>query len=315
MNVVVLYGTGGIGKTQLALEYAHQSQDAGRYTSIFWIDGTRNDTAAASIEASVRELRAHYVINGLHESPRYRLIEEALNSTSTSEREQLARENLLKWLSYPDNRSWLMIIDNVDDPEAFDIRTLLPPKSGGSILITSRRSDLAMNWKPIEVLGMEDSEALSLLEQSGKVTLEAGSTGKLYRHVFPGPSNSFPSEAQSAQALVEALGHLPLALTQAGAHIAMSRNVRPVTEYLNLFLRYPQELLARKTVERPWDQKRDNVLATWEISFAAVAQKMPEAASILLMCGFLSPASIDKNLFIGSELGLQSGECLSENLP
>ncbi|KAF8429830.1 hypothetical protein BGX38DRAFT_1232915 [Terfezia claveryi] len=36
MNIIVLYGTGGMGKTQLALEYVYQHHHD--YTLVFWVN-------------------------------------------------------------------------------------------------------------------------------------------------------------------------------------------------------------------------------------------------------------------------------------
>ncbi|KAF8416898.1 hypothetical protein EV426DRAFT_625234 [Tirmania nivea] len=44
LNVIVLYGTGGMGKTQLALEYVYQYYH--KYSSTFWVN-------AASVQTTI----------------------------------------------------------------------------------------------------------------------------------------------------------------------------------------------------------------------------------------------------------------------
>jgi hypothetical protein len=57
-KVVVLCGMGGIGKSQIALEYAYRS--GGNYTSIFWVDAKNRNTLNASGLQIVEKLIAHY---------------------------------------------------------------------------------------------------------------------------------------------------------------------------------------------------------------------------------------------------------------
>ncbi|KAH9238363.1 hypothetical protein K456DRAFT_1746475 [Colletotrichum gloeosporioides 23] len=166
--LVVLYGPGGIGKTQLALEYARRGQT--QYSSIFRIDGTRPDTIETSIKAFLERLKKHYVYHELHNtSPRYGIINGSSNTASTMSGSSTDR--FLTWLSYKENTEWLLIIDNVDDLENVNLRDLLPTTTLGAVLVTSRRSDLAISWDSIEVLGMDKVEALALLQQSSNLNL------------------------------------------------------------------------------------------------------------------------------------------------
>jgi hypothetical protein len=57
-KVVILHGMGGIGKTQIALEYAHLHQK--HYTSIFWADAKNQETLHHSGKQIIKTLIAHY---------------------------------------------------------------------------------------------------------------------------------------------------------------------------------------------------------------------------------------------------------------
>lgn len=105
------------------------------------------------------------------------------------------------------------------------------------------------------------------------------------------------SEWRSAQTLAQRLAYLPLALSQAGAYMAIHRSQRPFTAYLELYQKYPREILGQKARKAEWDAKADTILTTWEISYIAVQEKMPEASQILLICGNLAHENIPPRLF------------------
>jgi hypothetical protein len=117
---VVLGGMGRIGKTQLAIAYAKLHDDA--YTSIFWLNATSEITVKSSLKSIVQcFLEVH-------------------------EYERLDDEQMLlrvrRWLSDLANRRWLLIFDNYDDSELFDIRQYYSHAAQGSIIITTRLPDL-----------------------------------------------------------------------------------------------------------------------------------------------------------------------------
>lgn len=183
--LVVLYGPGGIGKTQLALQYARLGRN--QYSSIFWIDGTRSDTIDSSVKECLERLKEHYESHGLHNtSPRYGLVNGSSTAEALGSPPPMARsptDRFLSWLSYKENTQWLLIIDNVDDLETVNLRDLLPTTVWGAVLVTSRRSDLALSWDSIEVPGMNKDEAIVLLQQSSKLVLINGTEGMIYNGI------------------------------------------------------------------------------------------------------------------------------------
>ncbi|KAH9238364.1 hypothetical protein K456DRAFT_1173311 [Colletotrichum gloeosporioides 23] len=78
----------------------------------------------------------------------------------------------------------------------------------------------------------------------------------------------------------------------------MQRFKNPISTYLDLYTKYPRDILGRKTVHVDWDIRQDTVLTTWEISFNKIEKQMPEAAEILLLCSFFSPQDIMPDYFI-----------------
>ncbi|WP_457028516.1 FxSxx-COOH system tetratricopeptide repeat protein [Kitasatospora sp. P5_F3] len=106
-----LYGLGGVGKTQLAIEYAHRYMSS--YDLVWWIDAEQT----VLIPMALAELAARL---GLR-------VGDSVNEAAEAAREALQWGN-------PTSR-WLLIFDNADEPD--EIRRFLPGGSG-HILVTSR---------------------------------------------------------------------------------------------------------------------------------------------------------------------------------
>ncbi|MFF5011981.1 tetratricopeptide repeat protein [Streptomyces sp. NPDC001165] len=175
----VLAGMGGVGKTQLAADYARTAWQAGELDVLVWITAS-NATAAASgyAQAAVEILGA-----------------------DPADRETAARA-FLAWLEPKANAApcrWLVVLDDVTDPA--DLNGLWPPAGPhGRTLVTTRRQDAALAGRLIKVGLFTEAESLAYL------TAALGARNRRE-----------PDEQLSA--LAEDLGHLPLALSQAAAYL------------------------------------------------------------------------------------------------
>ena len=138
-KVCVLHGIGGVGKSQLAVEFARKHQK--HFSAVFWIAGSTKEKLRRSIAALAQRLPQHQI------SERARLY-----SKEAGKDFDAVVEDVLKWFSQPSNNMWLLVFDNVDreysaeseDSEAFDIKEYLPEADQGSIIVTSR---LAGMWR------------------------------------------------------------------------------------------------------------------------------------------------------------------------
>lgn len=165
-STVVLTGASGVGKTQIALEYAHRRWDT--YASIFWIDGSSESAATSSVTSILKQIQVHYEMYGLDiDNPRYDFIAKAVRESNVMHEDRkdcdmTPIEALLRWLSLRRNRSWLLIVDNVDDLEGWDYGSVLPNTNWGATIITSRSSDLALYGDTVHIDKMDESEAIAL---------------------------------------------------------------------------------------------------------------------------------------------------------
>jgi tetratricopeptide (TPR) repeat protein len=135
-----IHGLGGVGKTQLALEYVYRH--AAEYELVWWVRAEEPVTLAADYAALAGKL-------GLPEAGA-----EEQDAVVAAVRDSLARRN-----------DWLLVFDNARDPE--DIRGYLPP-AGGRVLVTSRNPSWRRFGIPLPVKVMQPKEAVAfLLRRSG----------------------------------------------------------------------------------------------------------------------------------------------------
>ncbi|MFE5853662.1 FxSxx-COOH system tetratricopeptide repeat protein [Streptomyces sp. NPDC056500] len=128
-----LYGLGGVGKTQVAIEYVHRFM--ADYDLVWWIPAEQPDD----------------VIAGLAELA-VRLGAQGGEDMASASREAL---DLLR-RGVPSSR-WLLVFDNADDPEA--LKRFFPPQGPGHILVTSRNQTWSQygDALPIDVFTREES--------------------------------------------------------------------------------------------------------------------------------------------------------------
>jgi tetratricopeptide (TPR) repeat protein len=128
-----LHGLGGIGKTQLALEYAHRH--ARDYDLIWWITAEPSAAIPGQLVAFARRL-------GLPERPEHDETVQAL------------------WDALRQRDRWLLVFDNAEDPA--DLRIWWPPGSG-RVLVTSRHPTWAGLASTIAVDVLPRMEAVAFL--------------------------------------------------------------------------------------------------------------------------------------------------------
>jgi hypothetical protein len=156
----VIHGLGGIGKTQLAIEFARKHHQ--RYSAVFWLNGSSRDTLCQSLVDIARELPQEELTADI--------VQELGNPKTDLE---AVIRGVHQWLSLPSNRQWLLIFDNIDrdykngqDPQSYDVKDFFPNADHGSIVITSRLLILQRYGTGSKLGIVNDEQAITILENN-----------------------------------------------------------------------------------------------------------------------------------------------------
>ncbi|KAI6824977.1 hypothetical protein KC332_g6204 [Hortaea werneckii] len=269
---VALVGIGGVGKSQLAIEFCYRVRERSPEVWTFWIHAS----SAARFDADIRKLACDAEIPGWDDP------------------KADAFGLVYSWLRNERNGKWILVLDNVDDASfLFDKRdendknarvrmAYLPPCAHGSTLITSRSraaaARLADECNIVVVNRMGEAAALALLEK------------KL------GQSPA----VEDMQKLADALGYMPLALAQAGAYIKQRGSSYSIGHYLTRFKKSEKSqtrLLTSGSKELRRDEEaQDSIILTWQISFDTIRATRPSAADLLSLMSMYNYQGIPENL-------------------
>jgi hypothetical protein len=206
-----------------------------------------------------------YFVNASAEETLKTDFENIIRSRGTEYR-TASLQDALTWLSTKPG-DWLVIMDNADNP-SIRLLTYIAQSPRGNVIITTRNANQAMlapnSSHHLEGLSTEDAIRL-ILTASGYEDTEANRA--------------------LARAIVEALGHLPLALAQAGGYIFVHRCL---STYLELYWQSAKTLLATRPPELPYDYP-SSVAATIQLSL----DQLPiHALNILQLFSHLASSSI-----------------------
>jgi tetratricopeptide (TPR) repeat protein len=199
-------GLGGIGKTQIAVEYAYRyHQD---YQAVLWV---RADSREALVSS-------------------YVAIAELLKLPEQDAQDHMILVQAVKaW--FQTHRRWLLILDNAD--ELTLVPEFLPPALGGHLLLTTRAAALGRLASRIEVeMFSPEQGVLFLLRRASLLAADASLEQASAR------------DREVALHITQELGGLPLGLDQTGAYLEETGS--GLSEYQQLYQQHRADLLKER---------------------------------------------------------------------
>ncbi len=247
--VRALQGLGGVGKTRLAIEYAWAH--VADYSALLFVRAEN----AASLNAGLAALAGASV----------------LDLPEKEAREDETRiEAVLRWLEA--NPTWLLILDNVDDPDAVKaVKSVMPRFKGGHVVVTARAANFPPSVRKLELDVLdEDAAAAFLLQRNGR----------------------------SRSALRPAPGRAQARRVRAPAHGPQLRCPSPCRDHRLGFGRYLKLWSENRDATLAWNDptltgSEKTLATTWATS---VERLSPESRRLLDRLAFLAPDPIPDSL-------------------
>jgi TIR domain/NB-ARC domain len=280
INQVGTVGMGGIGKTQLAVEFAYRFSFA--FGAVYWIPAENQKLWLEEFVSLARD--------------RLRL---QLDEKIDEEKEKRDRRYLWKLQEFfkrgsADAYPTLIVMDNVEYPAMLNserslLRGLTPLTLGCNLLFTTRRTFAlpGVLSQPVDVLSQDAAYQLLTNERTPDT----------------------PREKRSALAICNAIGHLPLALVLAGKYLARYRNVCS-------FVDYHAVLVENKLVTIDIGEIRPEELATRHVAAVGLTLKQQwavlasdDARRIFELAGVFPEATIIPK----DTLGIFAGISIEQN--
>lgn len=189
-----LQGMGGVGKTQVAAEYAHRYQD--EYDLVWWISADQPKLVAAALAGLADDLDL------------------SASSTGIAETAQAVLNALRRGEPYD---RWLLIYDNANEPE--DIAALIP-SGRGHVLITSRNQAWKHQFETIAVDVFDRPESVEFLSRRVSNSISEADARRLADSLGDLPlaleqASALQSETgMSVEEYLQLLGEQPAALLE-----------------------------------------------------------------------------------------------------
>ncbi len=203
-------GLGGIGKTQIAVEYAYRARESGRYMYVLWVNAS-NEEALLTGFVTLAQLLPSFA--GSNEANQQKLV------AATK-----------RWLEQCQER-WLLIFDNADNLPA--LQEYLPLSGNGNILFTTRSHAVGSFAVPLDVDTMDLTEGTQFLLRRAQRLHATDEEVNEARNIVIA-LDGFPLALDQAGAFIEETGcqfSEYLMLYQQHRHMLLARRGMQTTNY------------------------------------------------------------------------------------
>lgn len=259
---LAIVGLGGVGKTQVALQFAFWVQKNRPEYSVFWLSALSDTTFNQDYLDIGR--KAGLPLDNQNEEAKM-LVKQYLESSRAGK--------------------WLLIIDNIDKKTQLAmIKNYLPIRDDGLVLFTTRSAEIATSAARadrIELHQMTPKEAIDFLRRS-----------LAHKELI--------KDEIAATKFLEELTYLPLAIVQAAAYLNCNPHLT-IQRYIDLLHGTDNAIKSLMAQEFPDDTRYQGVgnavATTWIVSFTQIQQTNPDAYKLLSFLSCVEPKAIPQSLF------------------
>ncbi|WP_395091363.1 tetratricopeptide repeat protein [Armatimonas sp.] len=277
-----LFGLGGMGKTQTALEYAHASA-ASYPLGILWVRAE----SAATLDEEYRSV-AYVLRLPQAETPDISVVREAV-------RQELSTHD-----------DYLLVLDNVEDLQT--IAPYLPTGGGGQVLITTRIHQIVPKDAGVSLQELNDDAGADLLltraghDPQGSPERKAA---KKFSHTVDGLPLALDQAGAYIAASVSTVASYQALYAQSGARLRKRRGAQAGISHESVATTFE---VAVQRIGEVWPEDSEDE------ETAAVAREA--AIEFLRVCAFLAPDDIPDVILkqAGSHLSEPLQKCAADAL-
>jgi hypothetical protein len=249
---IAIVGLGGVGKTQVALQFVYSVLEKHPDVSVYWIHALSLDT----FEQACGEVAS------------------VLRLVGTENDKEDVKELVQRYLSAEKAGRWMLIVDNADDMDVLKgsdgekgILDYLPKSESGLTVFTTRDKQTADALASNSIVDVEK--------------LDPATASHLFKIMLTRKDPVF--DETLIDELLQELDCLPLAITQATAYV----NCNPISidGYLGLLRSTERDLIfimSKEMRDRTRYKHTANAVAkTWLVSFEQIVRQDADAAHLL----------------------------------
>jgi tetratricopeptide (TPR) repeat protein len=249
---IAVVGLGGVGKTQVALQFAYSVLEKHPDVSVFWIHALSLET----YEQACREVAS------------------VLELVGAEDRNEDAKELVQRHLSADRAGRWMLVVDNADDMNILEgpdgekgILDYLPESKSGLTVFTTRDKLTAHALASNSIVDVEK--------------LDFAAASDLFKKMLT--RKDLVYNETLIDELLRELDRLPLAITQAAAYV--NCNAISAEEYLGLLRSTERDLIFIMSKEMRdstrYKHTANAVAKTWLVSFDQIVRQDADAATLL----------------------------------